>query len=270
TFAAPRPGRYRFQVQAASGSEGEWTTPGASIPLEVIPPFWGTGWFRAFLVGLAGLLIWSVHQLRLRQALATERLRHRISRDLHDELGAGLSSIALLSDSAGGSPSLSEPARKELRRIGESARLMVANLRDIVWTIDPDADRLQDIVSRMRDVANGLLPDVRVRFVAEPADELASQIGMGVRRDLLLVYKELLHNVARHARASEVRIALTASRDSIELTVTDDGVGFEPDGAPSGTGLKSLKERAARLGADLTLWSERGRGTRARLLLRRT
>lgn len=269
TFGAPKPGRYTFRVQTAAGSEGDWSTPGAAVILDVIPPFWLTTWFRTLLVLLMAGLVWGAHRLRLRQALATERLRLRISRDLHDELGAGLSGIALLSDSAGSAPSLAEPERAELRRIGESARDMVGDLRDIVWAIDPEADRLQDVVTRMRDVASSLLRDVRVSFDA-PSHELTTRIDMAVRRDLLLLYKELLHNVAKHARASEARIELVARGDAIELSVSDNGVGFNPNGPQPGTGLKSIRERAARLGGELDLRSEPGRGTTARLVLRRT
>lgn len=270
TFGAPKPGRYTFEVQTATGSEGRWSPAGSAIRLDVVPPFWATVWFRASMLAAALVLVWMLHRLRLRQALATERLRLRISRDLHDELGAGLSSIALLSDSAAGTVAVTDATRTELRRIGEFARDMVANLRDIVWAIDPEADRLHDIVTRMRDVAGSLLPHVRVSFDAPPAAELSTRIEMSMRRDLLLLYKELLHNVARHARASEVRIELAATRDAITLTVADDGVGFEPSVAGSGTGLRSLRERAARLGGSLEMRSSPGKGTSARLELKRT
>ena len=278
TFGAPPPGHYRFEVQTAAGSQGEWSTPGAAVALEVIPAFWATTWFRGLLVLLLAGLLWAAHRWRMRHVLATERLRLRISRDLHDELGAGLSGIALLSDSAAGAGS---ETRTELRQIGESARDMVSDLRDIVWAIDPEADRLQDVVTRMRDVTSGLLHGVRVSFEAPPASELATRIGMGARRELLLLYKELLHNVAKHAHASEVRIALLLQRHTLELTVSDNGVGFSGNGVGAaahgeigavggGTGLKSMRERAERLGGELTLTSEPGQGTTARLVVRVT
>jgi signal transduction histidine kinase len=270
TFAAPRPGKYVFQVQTASGSEGAWSDPGRSVSLHVVPPFWATAWFRAMLALLLAALLWSVHRFRLRHAVSTERLRLRISRDLHDEIGAGLSSIALLSDSAGGARLLADPARSEIRRIGESARTMVGDLRDIVWAIDPEADRLEDVVARMRDVAAGLLHGVRLSFEAPARDHLTGRIGMSARRDLLLLYKELLHNIAKHARASEVRIALVPHRAAIELIVSDNGVGFTPNGSANGTGLKSLRERAERLGGQLDLQSKPGSGTTVRLMLKRT
>ena len=275
TYAALPPGHFVFRVQAAAGSEGQWHEPGVALPLTVVPPIYRTTWFRISAVVLFALGGWLLHRSRLRQALATERLRLRISRDLHDEIGAGLSSIALLSDSVSGNAGVGDRERLHLRRISQSARQMVDDLRDIVWAIDPDADRLEQIVSRMRDVADTLLPGARVRFHAPAAVAMAGGVGMAARRDLLLIYKELLHNIARHAKAGAVDIRLTARRDEIELVVEDDGRGFDPSVVRSGTGLKSMRERAARIGGRLELVSRNGgddaaTGTRATLTVRRT
>lgn len=255
TYAAPPAGRYEFRVQSAAGGDDAWPTPGIAMTIEVAPPFWNTTWFRLSAVLLTALLVVMAHRWKVKQAVLTERLRLRISRDLHDEIGAGLSSIALLSDKA------TEPGH--LQRIGESARNMVADLRDIVWAIDPEADRGRDVEGRMRDVAATLLRDIKVTWDLH-AD--GRHIGMETRRDLLRLYKEILHNVAKHARATEATISLRMSHDSLELTVSDNGAGFVPNGAHRGTGLKSLRERAARLGGELYLESTPGSGTTVRFV----
>jgi len=269
TYSAPPPGTYTIELQASTGGGGAWSSPGTSMKLVVIPPFWMTSWFRLALLAMTALLIWILHRWRLRQALVTERLRLRISRDLHDEIGAGLSSIALLSDRGTVENGSGGTDRQVLRHIGESARAMVADLRDIVWAIDPEADRVSDVVARMKDVAASLLHDVKITYHLPPADA-SRHIDMAVRRDLLLLYKEMLHNVAKHAQATEVHITLRVSRGSIELTVTDNGVGFSPNGSPVGTGLKSLRERADRLGGELRLESAPGRGTTLQFIHRET
>ncbi|MCI0433085.1 MAG: histidine kinase, partial [Gemmatimonadetes bacterium] len=270
TYATPPPGRYVFRVQAAAGGEGVWLEPGSSLRLRVVPPIWRTAWFRALLGVLLLASLWGWHALRLRRAVASERLRLSISRDLHDEIGAGLSSIALLSDAVRASSPIDGRERTHLDRIGRSARDMVADLRDIVWAIDPDGDRIDDVVARMRDVSADLLRDVRVSFHAPPAVVLSERIGMAARRDLLRIYKEILHNVARHASASAVDIRMTADHDSVELVVSDDGSGFDPGSARGGTGLKSMRERAARMGAHLELTSGVAHGTTVKLTLKRT
>jgi signal transduction histidine kinase/ligand-binding sensor domain-containing protein len=269
TYAAPPPGRYTFEVQAAAAADGPWSEAGVSLPLRVVPPFWRTAWFQLLLLALFMGATWALHRMRLRQVLATERLRLRIARDLHDEIGAGLSSIALMSDAVDRA-GIDAAARAHIERIGKSARDMVADLRDIVWAIDPGGDRLDDVVTRMRDVSADLLRDVHVDFIAPPAAELSEKIGMAARRDLLRIYKEALHNVARHARATTVDIRLAATGESIELIVADDGVGFDPHAVRGGTGLKSMRERAARLGARLEMSRRAAGGTVVRLTLRRS
>lgn len=270
TYGAPKPGRYVFRARAGPASGAAASSSEASVLLEVVPPFWATSWFRTMMLLLVLALLWAAHRWRLHHALAAERLRLRISRDLHDEIGAGLSSIALLSDSLRGSGHMPERGQQQLGRIGESARGMVADLRDIVWAIDPDADRLHDVLARMKDVASGLLGEVRVDFRTPPTEELSEKIGMAARRDLLLLYKEILHNVARHACAGAVRIELVARRSELELVVADDGIGFDANGAHKGTGLKSIRERVTRLGGRLELASRPGSGTVVRVILKRT
>lgn len=268
TYGAPPPGRYVFRVQSSGTGESDWVTPGASLALVVVPPFYATAWFKALVVALVIASAWMLHRLRLRQALATERLRLRISRDLHDEVGAGLSSIALFSDAVNNAPTIGPDERRYIARIGEAARKLTADLRDIVWTIDPDGDRLDDVVSRMRDTAAVMVRGVELSFTAPAAAQLAGPVTMSARRDLLLLYKEILHNVARHARATAVRIGLHVQDGRLELTVSDDGVGFDTRAAPSGTGLRSITERVARLGGELDLESYPGKGTTVRVRMK--
>jgi signal transduction histidine kinase len=267
TYPTPQPGRYVFRVQASTGPEGSWSPASASLVLQVVPPVWRTSWFRATIFLLFLVALWLLHRLRMRRVLAIERLRLRIAHDLHDEIGAGLSSIALISDGVGGrgNHSMTDHDRAQLQRIARSARDMVGDLREIVWAIDPGSDRIDDVVGRMRDVASELLGDVAVEFRCPPAGQLSTQVGMAVRRDLLRLYKELLHNVARHSRATSVTIALDAADDRLVLVVADDGIGFDPGAERPGTGFRSLRERARRLGAVLEVESTPGAGTTARL-----
>lgn len=267
TYATPPPGRYVFRVQTAAGSAGEWSEPGTALNFQVVPPFWGTSWFRVLLALLLLATLWLLHHLRLQRAVATERLRLRIARDLHDEIGAGLSSIALLSDSVGTTGTIADDDRTQLDTIARSARAMVDDLRDIVWAIDPGSDRLEDVIGHMKDVTSSLLRGVNVTFHAPPTAELSEKISMTARRELLLIFKELLHNIAKHAEARTVQIELRVHRSEVQLLITDDGIGFDIDGVWNGTGLRSLHERATRLGGKLRFTSQRGCGTSARLTI---
>jgi signal transduction histidine kinase len=271
TFSRPRDGHYVLRVQTTVGADDNWTDRGLAVPLDVIPAFWNTRWFElAVALAIAALLI-SAHRLRVRRAVALDQLRLRISRDLHDDIGARLSSIALMSDALRTHPDASAVAEHaHLSKIGATARGMVADLRDIIWAIDPDRDRLDDVVTRMKDIAMGLLPGVRLTFRVSPSEHLSTRIGMAERRELLLAYKEILHNIAKHARASAVVIELAADGHQLSLIVADDGVGVGLAENGNGTGLKSLRERAARLGGTIEVRSAPDSGTVVELRVKTT
>jgi signal transduction histidine kinase len=212
----------------------------------------------------------AAHRLRVRRVVAEEQLRLRISRDLHDEIGAGLSSIALMSDGLRTRQAIAAAEQAQLTKIGVTARDMVGDLRDIVWAIDPHRDRLDDVVTRLKDVAMGLLPGVRLTFETSPANQLSARIGMAERRELVLMYKEILHNVAKHAQATAVTIVLEANDGGLVLRVADNGAGLGPTGDGNGTGLRSLRERAARLGGRLVVSTGAAGGTLVELTVRTT
>jgi signal transduction histidine kinase/ligand-binding sensor domain-containing protein len=270
TYATPPPGSYRFEVQMRGSADGEWHTPGTVLHVRVLPPFWRTLPFRVLLLILLVGALSAAHRLRLRQAIATERLRLSISRDLHDEIGAGLSGIALLSDALRGSSALRDSEREGLHRIARSARTMAGNLRDIIWAIDPDGDRVEDVITRMRDVAAQLLRGIHVEFNAPDGLAQNDRVGMTARRDLLRIYQEVLHNIARHADANSVEIRVVAEDRSIAVTVRDDGAGFDLDRVRAGTGLRSMSERAARIGARLDITTRPTGGTTVQLSVPRT
>lgn len=263
TYAALGPGSYTFRLRAF-GAEEEALPSEARIRIIVEPALSEMAWFHLALLGLAGGGLYLAYRLRLERHLETVRFRLRVARDLHDEVGAGLSAIALMSDAAVRSEGLDAGTRSGLERIGASARKMVGQVRDIAWAIGPEADRAGEFGTRMQDAAAELLPGVRVAFDFD-RESAPAPLEMAARRDLLLAYKEALHNVARHSAASTVSVRLVRRGRQLELTVTDDGRGFDPDAVRIGTGLKSLAERAARLGGTLEILSASGEGTKIRL-----
>ncbi|GAB5533753.1 MAG: hypothetical protein Rubg2KO_00020 [Rubricoccaceae bacterium] len=197
-----------------------------------------------------------------------DHTRLRIAGDLHDDIGASLSSMAVLSDLVLRNETLSDSDRRRLGRLSSSARDLVDHLRDIVWAIDPEADRVQDLAVRLRDTADALLPGVRCGVKA-PEDATLS-LDMDTRRHLMLVGKEALHNIARHASATEVRIELALDSETLSLSIVDNGQGFEPDDASGGHGLRSFAERARQLEGTLDVVSAPGEGTRITLRAPRT
>lgn len=190
------------------------------------------------------------------------QIRDDIARDLHDELGADLASISMVSHAA-----LSqlthrpEQARESLRQIGETSRKVIKLLREIVWSLHSAHDSEEQYVSRLRDTAYTLFEHHPTALHFD-VDEAGFSIPSSVRRDLFLIYKELLHNALRHADASNVRIYLRTTSQDLSLSVEDDGHGFDPSISSNGYGLPSLERRALSLKGKLSVASSASTGTK--------
>jgi signal transduction histidine kinase len=217
------------------------------------------------VVGAVAAVLAVLYRLRVRRLLDLERLRMRIASDLHDDLGSELSGISLASAALAEEEALDASARRQLADIRASSSQLLERLRDIVWLIDPGRDRVAPLVDRMRSVAQSLLGGVELEFTSDCAGaDLA--LGMTQRRDLLLLYRELLTNAARHSQASRVGVRLDLAGGVLELEVRDDGVGFDPPRRGDGTGLASARRRADALRGELQIEGRAlGGGTRVRL-----
>lgn len=264
------PGTYRIEVRTVDSS-GTGSRAAASLALKVLSPWWQRGWFVAGLAAATTAIGYLFHRQRLRRGVMLERMRLRIATDLHDDLGSSLSSIAIQSDvmsrTAAG---LSEQERARLQRVAASAAEMVETMSDIVWAVNPRFDRLSQLAHRMHRFARETLgaTGVELRF-DHRHPERDVELDSAARRQLYLIFKELVHNIAKHARAAHVEITIEMVRDEVRLGVKDDGCGFDRTAvAGRGLGLESLARRAASIGAEFELQSAPGGGTSARIVLR--
>ncbi len=253
------PGDYVFRVRG-SNNDGVWNQEGVSLALSIAPPFWNTWLFRAAMVVAVLLAAGAAYRARVTRLVEIERLRFRIAGDLHDDLSSNLVGIALLGERLQQGPHVGAAERRQLNRISETARTMVQDLRDIVWLVDPSRDHLEDLLGKMQDLAATLLPSVEWVVRTDPVGA-TGRVALAVRRQLYLAYKEIMHNIARHAQASRVTVELTVQDGEFLLQVGDDGVGFEPGAATAGFGLRSVRQRVEELGGRLDLTSAPGRGT---------
>ncbi|HTS25060.1 MAG TPA: two-component regulator propeller domain-containing protein [Bryobacteraceae bacterium] len=254
-YAGLGPNAYRFEVQSVS-SNGEVNPAAAAVLFQVQGPFWKSWWFLVLAGATAVGLIYSFYLLRLRHLLALERIRAHLAADLHDDLGSGLAEIAILTEVAnqrGSAPGLEDIARR--------ARDLRRTMSDIVWAVDPAGDSLENLVDRWRQTAFAMLRDDHLEFTAPKAGGLRVELTSSQRHDLLLLFKELVTNVARHSSASRVRIQVDLAPGWLKLAVSDDGCGFDPERANGGNGLKSVRQRAQALSATLTIESSPDRGT---------
>jgi signal transduction histidine kinase/ligand-binding sensor domain-containing protein len=271
-YAGLGPGRYRFQVRAVSPTGAVSAEP-ATVAFVIPPPVWRRDWFLAAVaVLLTGLLV-TAHRLRVRRLLELERIRTRIAADLHDDLGASLARVSLLSEATRRTlRDAPERAERLLEEIGATSRDLVGAAGDIAFSIDPGRASFDGLVARIRRFAEDLLAgtDIEWRFQVEGGPS-GVVLSSEQRRHLLAIVKESLHNATRHGEPSLVSLTLTVGDDLIEARLMDDGRGFELDavgnggGAPGGVGLRSMRQRARELGAVLEIASRPGAGTRVTL-----
>jgi ligand-binding sensor domain-containing protein/two-component sensor histidine kinase len=260
TYASLSPGQYTFLVQAVS-SDGIVSVQPATVRFRVLRPVWQRWWFMT-LVGLAmALIVRAAFRYRLARLLEVAHMRTHIATDLHDDIGANLTRIALLSEVA-------RHTREEesLRSIARIARESVSSMSDIVWAINPKRESLLDLARRMRQHADELFTSrgIALRFDA-PAASGTLKLTMDVRRDLLLIFKEAVSNAARHSQCSAVEIELRVDGSELVLVVTDNGAGFDASAESDGQGLVSMRRRAQRIKGTIDITSGHGAGTRVTL-----
>ncbi|WP_266158730.1 two-component regulator propeller domain-containing protein [Dyella silvatica] len=265
-FAALEPGDYQAEMSASLDGQ-HWSETPADIRFRVLPPWYRTYWARALFVLAALALVILIYQMRVTALLRVERERTRIAMDLHDELGSGLGSIGMLASLAARAAVETEERRRLAGQIATVAELLGGGLRSLVWTLRSGRAGIAELGQQLADHARRLFPgehpSLQVRLPIEPS---ATTLKPEVRRHVLLLALEALHNIARHADAAHVELELLELDDGgLQLTIEDDGYGFDPDADVSGTGLESMRRRAAAIGARLDIVSTPGFGSRIRL-----
>jgi ligand-binding sensor domain-containing protein/signal transduction histidine kinase len=257
-YARLAAGSYQFMVRAVN-QEGIMSPEPAVVRIQVLPPVWRRWWFLLAAVAMVALAAYSAHRYRLSRLMELLKVRSRIASDLHDDIGSNLTKIAILSEVAQQqSTPVSGFTENPLTAIGRISRESVASMSDIVWAIDPRRDSYQDLIRRMRQFAIEML-GARVRFLAYGEDE-TRPLGPNFRRQVFLIFKETIHNAARHANCSRVEIEIRMERSGVTLTVRDNGTGFDTDSESDGQGLGSMRRRAESLNGRVEVISS-GNGT---------
>lgn len=269
TFGSLAAGNYRFLVRAV-GKNGATSPQPSVFEFRILPPIYLRWWFIAASLLVAGFAIYSLYRARIQRLLEMERTRTRIATDLHDDIGANLTRIALLSEVANQQPG-NDKVKTLLPSIADIARESVASMNDIVWAISPEHNSLVDLTRRMRRHAEEVfaLRDIDLEFTA-PTTDSDLKLSIGARHDLLLIFKEAVNNAARHSLCTRIEIEFRCDHSGLHLKVKDDGQGFNQAVLDSsGHGLRSMQRRAAALGGTLTIQSSDGTTVEFALPLRK-
>lgn len=273
------PGQYTFRVTACN-EDGVWNEHGATLAVVVLPPFWRTWWFLGgSALALLALVASAVHYFstqrlqrqleRMRQQEALERERARIARDLHDQLGANLTQVALLGELVEADKEQPAEVEAHAQQISQTARETTRALDEIVWAANPANDTLEGLVNYACKYAQEYLALAGVRHRWEaPAQLPARALAPEVRHNVFLAFKEAINNVVKHARATEVHVRVRIASDRFTLEVEDNGCGLPPTAVESsGTrnGLRNMRKRMEDVGGEFRLESVPTGGTRVGL-----
>lgn len=202
---------------------------------------------------------------RTKRQVELERMRNTIARDLHDDIGSALSSINILSQVA-----LSEKngnAQIYFQRIGDQSTRMMEDMGDIVWSINPRNDSMDQIITRMREFAIEILESKNVECHFSEEVEGGLTLDADKRKNLFLIFKESVNNAAKYSDARQIKISLRQQDRALLLSVEDNGRGFDEREIKTGNGLRNMRERANEIKGTITLKSVVGEGTEVALIL---
>ncbi len=266
-FTSLAPGSYTFLVRSSNAANVR-SNGYATVKFIVLPPFYLTWWFMAAVVLMLGGLAYAFYRYRLQQGLAVEKIRTRIATDLHDDIGATLSSISFYSeavkqklrDDQAGTESI-------LEKMGETSRSMVGNMSDIVWAINPVNDAAGSLFKRMYNYAADLcqLKNVQLQFDHDSSME-KKILDIESRKNIYLVFKEAVNNALKYSECSGIKISMSMQHKQFTMSVHDNGKGFDVEETRAGNGLANMKMRAAELNGKLEIVSSAAGGTHIELV----
>lgn len=265
------PGRYVLHVQAAS-LRGAWGTPGASLLIDILPPWWQTWWFRAAclilgLILLALLYHWRLRQIAKRLTLRMEERvieRTRIAQDLHDTVLQGLLSVSLQLAVTNTKLAESEPTKPQYDRILTLVRQIVEESRNAVRglrKLTAKANTLEQALAQIpQDLGGAVHTDLRLTVEGE-----TRTLKPLVREELYLIGREALANAFRHSHASQIEAVIQYAREGVRIAIRDNGLGIDSAilerGRSGHFGLSGMRERAERIDAKLNMSSAPNAGT---------
>lgn len=270
------PGMYSFRVSASNGGD-KWGDE-EIISIFIKAPFWRTEFFYATLgVILVGGII-GVTRMVARKKLSKklrelEKLhavmqeRERIRKDIHDDLGSGLSKIAILSELARQNTVQDDFTFRQLEKISESSRELIDNLGELIWSNNPANDNLPRLCWYLREHLGAMFDGTNMKFSVElPTFIPEVQVQADWRRNVFLIIKEALHNALKHANATEVVVLVDVKKNMLDVVIQDNGCGFPVEQmTASGNGLSNMNLRVGACQGKLNITSRPGMGTRVKL-----
>lgn len=268
------PGHYSLYVKAKN-NDGIEIPKQLLISFTILPPFYKTWWFVLFsfiiFISVISFIVWYVyiHKLKLKLShIEREKeilqVRQRISRDMHDEIGSGLSRVSLLSQLSGGYSNNKEKLDENLLKIKNISQQLNGQLNEMIWSVNPLNDTLQSMLGYIRQYAGELLEENTINYqINFPEHVPEIKISPDLRQNMYSITKEVLNNALKYSVCSEIKLDFTYNKNGMFIySINDNGCGFDINNIREfGNGIKNIKQRANELGISVNIDSEKGKGT---------
>lgn len=262
-YANLPPGNYTFRIFAVN-TDGV-VSDEKKLAIVIIPPFYKRPWFIAMCVFVLAVLLIMVtkyiSQVKLKNRIrilekekAINEERQRISKEMHDDLGAGLTRISLISEAARRRAKKGALPQKELNDIADTSKQLIENVSEIIWAMNPDFDSLSGMIAYLREQISKLLEYSNKVFKLEIDDSFEDLPLSNVKRkNIMMLVKESVNNAIKHSNASEICVKMKLVDEYLFISVCDNGHGFDIMRANGGNGLRNYHYRAALLNGTATL-----------------
>ncbi len=241
-----------------------WPPQFTRLTIFISPPFWETWWFYLLLVMLLFAVVYAIFHYRINELKKIFLIRTKISHDLHDEVGATLSGIALYSHLSREQVEKGEmgEVEKSLSIIQKSAGDMISKLSDIVWVVNPQHDSLQKLLQKLEEYAREMAATKEIKMsIHTEAAISALKLSMETRHNVYLICKEAINNAVKYSQAGEITLAASAVDHCVEVYVKDNGRGYDTATVKKRNGLENMQKRAEEIGASLIVTSLLNEGT---------
>jgi ligand-binding sensor domain-containing protein len=253
-------GNYCFKVKCEN-SDGISSQKTTYLFIFIHPPFWQTLWFRLTISLFIGLLLYGLYRYRINQLLQLQIVRNEISKDLHDDVGSTLSSISILSQVAKNKllEGHEEESSSIMTKINSYSQEMVEKMGDIVWAVNPGNDTIKDIIPRLNFffIETCSSKGILLQFSTDSAVEKRI-LSMQGRKNIYLICKEAINNAIKYSDCRRILVEIRQVGYRFEISISDDGKGFDTMAPRQGNGLTNIQIRAAELKGVLELFSMAG------------
>jgi len=271
------PGNYTLLVKAAN-SDGIWSEPKSLYQFTIHPPYWSSWWFRGIIGGLfISITIGATRyasQQKLKKLLAQserereiEKIRTRISIDIHDDIGAGLSKLAMISENTKSEKDLPIEISDRLDKLTSSSRELMNSLSEIVWAMNPKYDQAESLLSYLRSYTYSYFEDSEITCIVNfPEETSRITFNPEIRRNIFLIVKEAFNNTLKYSKATNIEISFKTENKKAQFIISDNGIGIQQRAMRElGNGLINMRKRCEAIGGIFDIISAPGCGTKISL-----